>query len=127
MTQAINVRPLRTEADYDAALAAVRPYFDNPPESGSADADRFELLILVIKAWEDAHIPIPDASPVEVVKLVMEANGYSRADLAEILGAPSRASEFLNRRRSLSLEQIRRLRAEWGIPADALIGEAEAA
>lgn len=127
MNQTTDVRPVRTDADYDAALAAVRPYFDTPPEPGTPDADRFELLILVIKAWEDEHYPIPDASPVEVVKLIMEANGYTRADLAEILGAASRASEFLNGRRNLSLEQIRRLRAAWGIPADALIGEAAAA
>lgn len=121
------VRPLRTEADYEAALAAIRPYFDNEPAPGTPEADRFELLAMVIEKWEDEHVQIPDADPVTVVQMIMEANGYTRGDLAEILGAPSRASEFLNRRRSLSLEQIRRLRAEWGIPADALISAAEAA
>jgi HTH-type transcriptional regulator/antitoxin HigA len=121
------VRPVRTEADYEAALAAIRPYFDNPPEPNTAAADSFELLVLVIKAWEEEHYPTPDVEPREVVKLVMEANGYSRADLAEVLGAPSRVSEFLHGRRELSLAQIRRLRDEWGIPADALIGAAVAA
>jgi HTH-type transcriptional regulator/antitoxin HigA len=121
------VRPLRTEADYEAALAAIRPYFDDEPEPGTPEADRFDLLALVIEKYENEHFSVPEADPVAVVQLVMEANGFTRADLAEILGGAPRVSEFFNRRRELSLSQIRRLRAEWGIPADALIGEAEAA
>ena len=118
------VRPLRTEADYDAALAAVRPYFDCEPEAGSPEADHFDLLALVIKAYEDEHHPIPDADPIATVTLVMEANGYTRGQLAEILGGGPRVSEFMRGRRDLTLTQIRRLRAEWKIPADALIGAA---
>ena len=121
------VRPLRTEADYEAALAAIRPYFDHEPEPGTPEADHFDLLALVIGKYEDEQVQIPEADPIAVVQLVMEAKGFTRADLAEILGGAPRVSEFFNRRRELSLGQIRRLRAEWGIPADALIGEAEAA
>jgi HTH-type transcriptional regulator/antitoxin HigA len=121
------VRPLRTQADYEAALAAIRPYFDREPEPGTPEADYFDLLALVIEKYEDDHVQLPEADPIAVVQLIMEAKGFTRADLAEILGGAPRVSEFFNRRRELSLGQIRRLRAEWGIPADALIGEAEAA
>jgi HTH-type transcriptional regulator/antitoxin HigA len=121
MTTLTDVRPLRTEADYNAALAAIRPYFDNEPAADTAEADHFDLLAMVIEKYEDERFPMPAADPVAAVQLIMEANAYTRADLVEILGAPSRASEFLNRRRDLSLPQIRRLNAEWGIPAEALI------
>jgi HTH-type transcriptional regulator/antitoxin HigA len=118
------VRPIHTEEEYDAALAAIRPYFENEPMQGTPEADHFDLLAMVIEKYEDEHYPMPEADPVETVKEVMSANSYSRADLAELLGGASRASEFLNRRRDLSLAQIRRLRDEWRIPADALIGGA---
>lgn len=126
MQNSQTVRPLRTEADYQAALAAVRPYFDHEPEPGTPEADRFDLLAMVIEKYEDEHLSIPEADPVSVVKLVMEARGFTRADLAEILGGAPRVSEFFNGKRELSLGQIRRLRAEWGIPTDALIAEIEA-
>lgn len=116
------VRPIRTEADYDEALAAIRPYFDTEPDEGTEEADHFDLLALVIKAYEDKRYPIPMADPVSAVKVVMEANNYSRGDLASLIGGASRASEFLNGRRDLSLPQIRTLKREWHIPADALIG-----
>ncbi len=121
MTNLTEVRPLRTEADYEAALAAIRPYFDDEPAEGTPEADHYDLLAMVIEKYEDEHFPIPAADPVAAVQLVMEANAFTRADLTEILGAPSRVSEFLNRRRDLSLPQIRRLNTEWGIPAEALI------
>ncbi len=123
MTQDAPVRMIRSDEDYEAALKAIRPYFDNEPDPGTPEADRFDLLALVIKAWEDEHHPIPAPTPQAVVTHVMDANGYTRADLAEILGAPSRVSEFLRGRRELSLAQIRRLSREWKIPADALLGE----
>jgi HTH-type transcriptional regulator/antitoxin HigA len=116
------VRPLHSEEDYDAALAAIRPYFDNEPDAGTAEADHYDLLAMVIEKYEDERYPIPQADPVAAVQVIMEANNYTRAELAEIIGGPSRVSEFFNRRRDLSLPQIRRLRDEWKIPADALIG-----
>ncbi len=122
MTKFHDVRPLRTAEDYEAARKAIRPYFDKEPEAGSPEADHFDLLAMVIERYEDEHFPIPDADPVSAVQVVMAANGYSRADLAGIIGGASRASEFINRRRDLTIQQIRRLRAEWKIPADALIG-----
>ena len=118
------VRPIRTEQDYDAALSAIRPYFEAEPAEGTPEADHYDLLAMVIRRYEDERYPIPDADPVAAVQVVMEANGYSRADLASLIGGASRASEFLNRRRELSLPQIRRLRSAWKIPADALIAAA---
>jgi HTH-type transcriptional regulator / antitoxin HigA len=118
------VRPLRTVAAYEAALIAIRPYFENEPAEGSPEADHFDMLALVINAYEDEHHPIPQADPIATVQLIMEANGFTRAQLAEILGGAPRVSEFLRGRRDLTLTQIRRLHREWKIPSDALIGVA---
>ncbi len=118
------IRPLRSEADYDAALADYALYFDREPRNGSAEADRFELLGLVIAKYEDEHFPIEAPDPVSVIRLVMESRGLSQTDLAEVLGSAPRASEILSGRRDLSIEHIRRLHHRWGIPAEALIGPA---
>lgn len=121
------VRVLRTEADYDAALAEYEAFFDHEPAPGSEAGDRFELLGLVIAAYEAEHWPMSAAAPVEVIRAVMEGRGYGQSDLAAVLGSRSRASEVLNGRRGISLDHIRRLSREWRIPVAALIGEAEAA
>jgi len=114
-------------AGYRAALAEYETYFDNEPAPGSDEGDRFVLLGMVIARYEAEQAPIPDADPVDVLRFVMDSNGRSQRDLAELLGSRSRASELLNRRRDFTLDQIRKLTREWRIPADALLGELTAA
>lgn len=117
------VRLIRTHEQYEAAMAEYESFFDGEPEPGSLEADRFELLGLLLDRYESERFPIAETDPVEVVQAVMEAKGYQQADLARLFGSPSRASEVLNRRRDLSVDQIRRLNREWRIPAEALLGE----
>lgn len=121
------VRVIHDDAAHAKALAEYETYFDVEPTPGTAEADRFELLGLVIAAYEARRWPIEAPTPLEAIRLVMEARGYSQADLAALLGSRSRASEILNGRRNLSVEQIRLLTREWRIPAGALLGTAEAA
>jgi len=118
-----SVRTLLDEAEYEQALKAVRPYFDNEPEEGSIEATHFDALVLLIEEYEARHYPIPPASPVEVLKAVMEANSYTRADLVAVLGSKSRAADLLNGRREINLDQIRKISRAWHIPAGALVGE----
>lgn len=121
------VRVIHDEAGHAAALAEYEAFFDAEPAPGTPEADRFELLGLVISAYEDRRWPIEATAPLDVIRLVMEARGYGQVDLAALLGSRSRASEILNGRRNLSVEQIRLLSREWRIPAGALLGTAEAA
>ncbi len=114
---------IRSEADYEAALTEYEGYFDIEPERGTREADRFEMLGLLLAKFEQDSAPVT-ADPVATVRLVMEQRGYGRADLVNVLGSKSRASEFLNHKRDLTLAQIRRLHAEWRIPAEALLGAA---
>ena len=115
------IRPLKSEADYDAALAEIEKYFNNEPEPGTLEADRFDLLALVIGDYEAKHwgIEAPDAP--DALRERMDTRGLTQQDLAQVLGSKSRASEVMNRRRHLTLEQAWKLHREWGIPADALI------
>ncbi|MGK6311827.1 helix-turn-helix domain-containing protein [Neorhizobium sp. DT-125] len=118
-----SVRTLLNEAEYEEALRAVRPYFENEPDAGTEEAAHFDALVLLIEDYEAKHYPIPEASPVEVLKSVMEANNYTRADLIEILGSKSRASDLLNGRREINLDQIKKISRAWNIPPGALIGD----
>lgn len=122
-----NVHILRDEADYQAALAAYEAYFDNEPAPGSEAGDHFELLGLLLAKYEEERFTIGAADPVEAIRFAMERMGLGQSDLAELFGSRSRASEVLNRRRELSIPQIRKLSKDWRIPAQALIGELEAA
>lgn len=117
----MDVRPLKTEADYDWALAEIEPYFVDQPELGSPEADRFDVLAALIEAYEARYWPIEPPDPVSAIRGRMEMSGYTQADLAKLLGSRSRASEILARWRGLTMEQAYRLHREWRIPADALL------
>ncbi len=114
------LRPLRGEADFDAALQEYEGYFDNEPKPDTASSYRFEVLGLLLAKYEEDHYPVAPQNPADALVQVMEAKGKTQSDLAAVIGAP-RASEVLKRKRSLSLEQVRKIRTKWGVPADALI------
>jgi len=115
------VRPLRTEADYDAALVEIERYFDKPPKRGTSAADRFDLLALVIDDYERKFWPIDPPSPIDAIRYRMETGGYTQADLGRLLGSRQRASDVLSRKRRLTMPMAWKLYREWGIPAEALI------
>ena len=115
------IRPLRSEKDYDAALAEIERYFNNPPKRGTLDADRFDLLALVIEDYERKFWPIDPPTPVDAIRYRMETGGYTQSDLGRLLGSRQRASDVLGRRRGLTMQMACKLHREWGIPAEALI------
>jgi HTH-type transcriptional regulator/antitoxin HigA len=120
-TKAMNIRPIKTEADYDWALKEVERYFEKEPKRGSPEADRFDVLATLIDAYEAKHWPIEAPDAVEAIRFRMEQSGLGQADLARLIGSRSRASEILTRKRPLTLEQAWKLHREWHIPAEALL------
>jgi HTH-type transcriptional regulator/antitoxin HigA len=116
-----NIRAIRTEADYDWALAEIEQYFLKEPEPGTAEADRFDVLAALIESYEAKHWPIEPADPIEAIRYKMEVAGLKQADLAELLGSASRASEILNRRRALTTEMVFKISRQWHIPAESLV------
>ncbi|MBV9109094.1 MAG: helix-turn-helix domain-containing protein [Gemmatimonadetes bacterium] len=114
---------LRTDEEYEAAVAEVDALLDADPQTGTREFDRLEFLSVLIEAYEDAHEPPSgaDVTPQAVVDFMLEQKGLTRADLAEAMGGKSRVSEFFSGKRDLSREQIKALREILGIPADLLL------
>lgn len=117
----MDVRPIKTEADYDWALKEVEPYFDREPEPGTPESQRFDVLSSLIEHYESRAWPIALPDPVEAIRHRMEQGHLTQADLARVLGSRPRASEVLSRRRPLTREQAYKLHREWHIPAEVLI------
>ena len=120
----MQLKPIRSETDYAAALQAVAPYFDHEPQPGSDEADQFEVLLLLIEHYEASHYPIAPPDPVEAIRFRMEQAGLTPKDLEPMIGRLNRVYEVLTRKRPLTLPMIRRLHTGLGIPAESLIGEA---
>lgn len=117
----MDIRPLRSNDDYEWALKEVGRYFDTPPQPGSDAAKRFDILSDLIEAYEQKHHAIEPLDPVELIRTHLEATGKGQSDLAALLGSRSRASEILNRRRALTLDMVQKLASAWGLPADGLV------
>ncbi|PKQ08708.1 MAG: XRE family transcriptional regulator [Alphaproteobacteria bacterium HGW-Alphaproteobacteria-12] len=116
-----NIRPIKSEADYDWALAEIEKYFVRQPEVGSPEGDRFDVLATLIEAYENEHYPISAPDPVSAIRAHMEMAGLRQSALADILGSRPRASEVLSRKRALSMEMVYRLNRAWHIPAEVLV------
>lgn len=115
-----DIRPIRTEADYAAAMKEVEQLWS--AKSGTRAGDRLDVLATLIDAYETHNFPFDPPDPIDAIRFRMEQQGLTRKDLEPMIGSRTRVSEVLNRKRGLSIEMIRRLRAGLGIPADVLIG-----
>lgn len=113
------VKPIRTERDYEAALKEIERLWG--AKSGTRNGDRLDVLATLIDAYEAAHFPKDPPDPIEAIKFRMEQQGLTRRDLKEIIGTRTRIAEVLNRKRGLSVGMIRRLHERLGISAEVLI------
>jgi HTH-type transcriptional regulator/antitoxin HigA len=114
-----DLKPIRTEADYEQALAEVERLWG--AKSGTLDGDRLDILATLIDAYEAEHVPMDPPDPIEAIRFRMEQQGLTRKDLEPMIGTRTRVAEVLNRKRGLSIEMIRRLHERLGISADVLI------
>ena len=120
----MNPKVIKSEADYEAALAHVETLMDAKP--GSAKEDELDLWTILIERYEAAYHPIDPPDPIEAVKFRMEQDGLSPKDLEAYIPSKSKVSEVLNRKRGLSLSMIRALHQGLGIPAEVLVQEPQA-
>lgn len=118
----MNIHPIRTEKDYQAVLRDLSAYFDDEPTPGTEEGDRFEILVTLVEAYEAKRFPIEAPDPIEAIRFRMEQGGLTVKDLVPSIGQPNRVYEVLNRKRGLTLEMIRNLHRDLGIPAESLIG-----
>ena len=117
----MHIKPIRNEADYDAALQEINGLMGALP--GTSEADTLEVLVTLVEDYEKSRWPVDAPDPVAMIEHVMEARGYRQKDLAVLIGSQPHASEVLNRRRPLTLHMIRTLSAKWKLPAEALLRE----
>jgi len=114
-----NLKPIRTKADYQAALVVIERLWG--ARAGTPQGDRLDILATLVDAYENEHYPMDPPDPIEAIKFRMEQQGLDRKDLADILGSRARVAEVLNRRRGLSINMIRRLHERLGISVEVLI------
>lgn len=117
----MEIKPIKTEQDYDLALERVNTLFDAKPNTN--EGDELDILVTLIEKYEQLHYQIPEPDPIEAIKFIMEQNGLTDADLGVILNSRSRVSEIFNRKRALTIKQIRILNEVLHIPASTLIKE----
>ncbi len=115
----MNIRPIKNDADYEAALAEIERLFDAAP--GTPECDRLEVLATLVEAYEDQKYDLPMPDPVEAIKYYVESRGLSLSDLEQHLGKDATVEDVMNRKQPLTIDMIRRLHAGLGIPADVLI------
>lgn len=113
------LKPLRTEADYDEAIAEVERLWG--AKSRTPEGDRLDVLATLIDAYESQHHRMDPPDPIEAIRFRMEQLGLTRKDLEPMIGARNRVAEVMNRKRNLSIEMIRNLHDQLGISADVLI------
>ena len=116
---ATELKPIRTKADYKSAMAEVERLWG--ARSGTPKGDRLDVLVTLIETYEARHFPMDPPDPIEAIAFRMEQQGLSRKDLEPMIGSRARVAEVLNRKRSLSIDMIRRLHEQLGISAEVLI------
>ncbi len=115
----MEIKPIRTETDYEAAMQEIDQLWG--AAYGSPEGDKLDVLVTLVEAYEEKHYPIPPPDPIEAILHHMDSQGMTRRDLEPYLGSRARVAEVLNRRRALSLSMIRKLQRGLGIAADILI------
>jgi HTH-type transcriptional regulator / antitoxin HigA len=116
----MEIKPIRNEKDHAAALREIERLWGAAPDT--EDGDKLDILATLVEKYEDRRWSnADDSDPIDLLHYAIEELGHSQAELAELLGSRSRASELLNRRRPLTVEMIYKISEAWKIPADLLV------
>ena len=115
----MNIKPIKTDADYQAALKEIESLMLAEPDS--PEGEKLDVLVTLVEAYEAKHFPLDLPDPVEAIKFEMERKGLTVKDLEPMIGKSNRVYEVLNHKRSLTLKMIWKLNRDLGIPAESLI------
>jgi HTH-type transcriptional regulator/antitoxin HigA len=118
----MDVQPIRTAADHSDALAEIDRLWG--AADGTEDGDRLDVLLALVESYEERRWPQmfnEDLDPVDLLRFAIDELGHTQAELADLMGSRSRASEILSRRRALTVEMIHRISEAWRLPADLLV------
>lgn len=118
----MKVKVIKSEKEYEAAMARLSSLMDADPAPDSEEEAELELLALVIEDYERGIVHSPSPSPLDAILFRVDQQNLSRADLVPYIGSLPKVSEVLTGKRQLSIAMIRRLHQGLGIPADVLLG-----
>ena len=116
------IKPVRTKADYNFALARIEKLIALNPRKGTDEYDELDIIGTLVAAYEDIHYPISSPDPVEAVKYMMEEEGLKPKDLIVYFGSKGNVSEFFSRKRGLSIRVIKALHSDFNLPYEVLMG-----
>ena len=119
--QNVDIELVKSEASHRRALKQLAAHFDHPPKHGSANEPQFELRVMMVERYEAVHHPVPAPDPIAAIEFAIEQRGLTTASLQKILGSRQRVHDVLRRKRRLSLEHVRALHEQLGVPAEVLI------
>jgi HTH-type transcriptional regulator/antitoxin HigA len=117
----MNIKPIKTEADYKDALKRLELIFDSA--IGTPESDEADVLGIIIDEYEKKHYPIEAPDPIEAIKIRMEEMHLKQVDLVDAIGGKSRVSEILNRKRKLTVDMIRHLNRRLNLSPELLIND----
>jgi HTH-type transcriptional regulator/antitoxin HigA len=115
----MNIKPIRTDADYRAMLTTIEGVMSAVPDS--EDGERLDVLVTLVEAWEREHFPMDLPDPIDAIRFAMEQQGLTVKDLEAAIGRPNRVYEVLGRKRALTVNMIWKLHEQLRLPAEALI------
>jgi HTH-type transcriptional regulator/antitoxin HigA len=118
----MEIHPIKSDQDHRATLADIDACWG--AVDGTEEGDRLDVLLALVEIYEAKRWPVEiddGFDPVGVLNYVIEEFGHTQAELAELLGSRSRASEVLSRRRALTVDMIHKINEGWKIPADLLV------
>ena len=116
----MHIHPIRTDADHEAALREIEALWG--AEENTEAGDRLDVLATLVESYEGRRWPIEPMDPVHAIEAAMAMNGYTRAELAALIGQP-RATEVLARKRALTLPMIRKIASRWHVTEKVLVQE----
>lgn len=114
-----NIRAIRSEADYEAAIARIDDLMD--AQSGTPEGEELDVLTDLVELYEAKHVPMGFPSPLGAIRFRMEQSGLSPRDLVSFMGSRAKVSEVLSGKRPLTMQMARALHANFGVPADVLL------
>jgi len=115
----MEIKPIKTEQDYQSAMAEIDRLFDAEP--GTPEGDRLDVLVTLVEAYEKQYYALPLPDPIAAIEFHMERLGLSRHELEPFIGTRARVSEVLNRRRPLTMRMVRNIHDGLGISYDVLM------
>jgi len=117
----MEIKPIKTEADYNASIKRIEALWG--AKKDTIEGDELDLLCTLVESYEMHHYPIAPPDPIDAIQFRMEQMGMTKSDLAKYLGAQSRVSEVINRKRNLTLKMVKSLYNEMKIPAEILLSD----